>query len=216
MAEVINTIDVLGDDVVIDSIINRTIEEFRDNVITMVGPYAFNNCTNLGIVDLPNATYIGDYAFGKCPLSIINLPKVTEIRSNSFLDVGKLHPKVCFPILTRVNYEGFRGCSFTHIDLPVCTYLGSHAFYQAGPVQTLVLRSGVVCKLENGSNAFAGSSTGNTTQIARGNGYIYVPRALVDEYKAATNWSSLADQFRALEDYTVDGTTTGELDETKI
>lgn len=40
--------------------------------------------------------------------------------------------------------------------------------------------------------------------------------ALVDSYKAATNWSTYADQIRALEDYTVDGTTTGALDETKI
>ena len=40
--------------------------------------------------------------------------------------------------------------------------------------------------------------------------------ALVDSYKAATNWSTYADQIRALEDYTVDGTTTGALDETKV
>lgn len=47
-------------------------------------------------------------------------------------------------------------------------------------------------------------------------GYIYVPRSKVDTLKSATNWSSFASQIRALEDYTVDGTTTGELDETKI
>ena len=46
--------------------------------------------------------------------------------------------------------------------------------------------------------------------------YIYVPRALVNDYKAATTWAQYADKFRALEDYTVDGTTTGELDTTKI
>lgn len=45
---------------------------------------------------------------------------------------------------------------------------------------------------------------------------IYVPAALIDSYKAATNWSAYANQFRALEDYTVDGTITGELDESKI
>ena len=54
------------------------------------------------------------------------------------------------------------------------------------------------------------------TPIASGTGYIYVPAALVDSYKAATNWSNFAAQFRALEDYTVDGTTTGALDPTKI
>ena len=46
--------------------------------------------------------------------------------------------------------------------------------------------------------------------------YIYVPAALVDSYKVATNWSTYEAKFRALEDYTVDGTTTGDLDETKI
>ena len=60
------------------------------------------------------------------------------------------------------------------------------------------------------TNAFS------STPIASGTGYIYVPRALVDSYKAASKWSTYANQFRALEDYTVDGTTTGALDETKI
>ena len=32
-------------------------------------------------------------------------------------------------------------------------------------------------------------------------GYIYVPRALVNSYKAATNWSTFASQIRAIEDY---------------
>jgi hypothetical protein len=42
-------------------------------------------------------------------------------------------------------------------------------------------------------------------------GYIYVPRANVEELKSATGWSAFGDQIRALEDYTVDGTTTGAL-----
>ena len=41
MSEFINTIDVLGDDAVIDSIIDRTITEFKDNTLTTIGQYAF-------------------------------------------------------------------------------------------------------------------------------------------------------------------------------
>jgi hypothetical protein len=44
-------------------------------------------------------------------------------------------------------------------------------------------------------------------------GYIYVPRDMIETLQSATNWSVL--QFRALEDYTVDGTTTGEFDDEK-
>lgn len=40
---------------------------------------------------------------------------------------------------------------------------------------------------------------------------IYVPRALVDTYKTAANWSRLASHFVALEDFTTDGTRSGEI-----
>ena len=32
-------------------------------------------------------------------------------------------------------------------------------------------------------------------------GFIYVPKALLEDYKVATNWSVFADKFRAIEDY---------------
>lgn len=47
-------------------------------------------------------------------------------------------------------------------------------------------------------------------------GYVYVPSTMVDKLKKAINWRDIADQIRALEDYTVDGTTTGKLDENKV
>lgn len=128
MADFINTIDVLGDDAVIDSIIMRTITEFKDNVITNVGAYAFHKCTSLVEVDLPNVSTIAD--------------------------------------------NGFNNCS---------------------ALVTLIVRSTAVCALK--TNVFL------STPIANGTGYIYVPRALVDSYKAATNWSVYASQIRAIEDY---------------
>jgi hypothetical protein len=44
--------------------------------------------------------------------------------------------------------------------------------------------------------------------------YIYVPSNLVSNY--SNQWKDTGAQFRALEDYTVDGTITGELDPAKI
>jgi hypothetical protein len=38
----------------------------------------------------------------------------------------------------------------------------------------------------------------------------------MDTYKTSANWENFAAQFRALEDYTVDGTITGALDINKI
>jgi hypothetical protein len=41
----------------------------------------------------------------------------------------------------------------------------------------------------------------NNTPIGKGTGYVYVPSALIETYKTATNWSTFAAQFRAIEDY---------------
>ena len=94
-------------------------------------------------------------------------------------------------------------------DFPSATKINAYGFYSAKKMSVCILRSETMATLAN-VNAFT------STPVASGTGYIYVPRALVDTYKAATNWSTYADQFRALEDYTVDGTITGELDESKI
>lgn len=40
-----------------------------------------------------------------------------------------------------------------------------------------------------------------STPIGNGNGYIYVPKELVADYKAAENWSTYADKIRSLDDY---------------
>ena len=50
--------------------------------------------------------------------------------------------------------------------------------------------------------------------------YVYVPRSLIESYKTATNWSALyasyPNMFRAVEDYTEDGTLEGDFDAEKL
>lgn len=112
--------------------------------------------------------------------------------------------------ITTVGEYAFYGCTeLVEVDLPNMTTIKANAMNGCSVLKALILRGETVCTLAN-ANALTG------TPIASGTGYIYVPAALVDSYKAATNWSTYADQFRALEDYTVDGTVDGELDETKI
>lgn len=63
-----------------------------------------------------------------------------------------------------------------------------------------------MCTLGN-ANAFSNCyhilGTVNATYNPEGlkDGYIYVPDALVDSYKAATNWSTYASQIRPLSEY---------------
>ena len=46
--------------------------------------------------------------------------------------------------------------------------------------------------------------------------YLYFPAKDIEEMKAKTNWTVYTDQMRILEEWTVDGTTTGEMDWERI
>jgi hypothetical protein len=103
----------------------------------------------------------------------------------------------------------FRRCLatlLTYIDLGKPTGVHNTLFYGFKPNgASIIIRSEAVPQM---SGAFSGTGFTDT--------HFYVRRALVDEFKTATNWSTYADMYRALEDYTVDGTATGELDMSKI
>ena len=173
MSTFVNTVDVVGDEALTASIIDRSISEIKDGVLTKIGEYAFSGCKNLKTAVFPAVKLIEAASFNKCSaLTMVDFHVLYGFDTNNV----------------------FNGCS---------------------KLSTLIVRSTTLCALQNKNN-FSG------TPIASGTGYIYVPRALLSDedankdYRRATNWSAYAAQFRALEDFTVDGTITGELDPTKI
>jgi hypothetical protein len=111
------------------------------------------------------------------------------------------------------NSLAYHCYSLKEIDLSALTKINysSQVFNNCAALESLILRKSDAI-VELSSAGVFNSKDG----IGAGTAYIYVPAALIEEYKSATNWSTYAPQFRALEDYTVDGTITGELDETKI
>lgn len=70
----------------------------------------------------------------------------------------------------------------------------AQTFINCSALEALILRGDTV-KTLGAVSALSG------TPIAEGTGYIYVPSALLESYKAETNWATFADQFRAIEDY---------------
>lgn len=208
MSDFVNTIDLLGDNAVANSIIEGTITEFKDNIITQIINGAFyGNVGKLKILDCPNL--IGSCSmYCASGLEYLNLPLVNYVDAQ-VCDGAKNLTYANIPNVKNLGNWAFRNCkSLDEMDFNVITSIGNTTF-QSCPLTKLIIRTETMCTL-GGVNALGGSN------IANGTGYIYVPRALVDSYKAASNWSTYANQFRALEDYTVDGTTTGALDETKI
>lgn len=190
--------------------------------LTHIGEYAFSNCQALASVNFPNATNVDSYAFNSC-LSLVNanIPNVTTTGTHALANCRVLE-NANLPNITQVNNYLLYGCyKLSCVDFSKATDIGANAFRDCYSLKAVILRSGSICTL-GGTTVFQNCyhilGTRNTTYNPNGDkdGYIYVPSALVDSYKAATNWSTYASQFRALEDYTVDGTITGALDESKI
>lgn len=226
----------------LDALLEGSITELTSNATT-IKQYGAVYCPNLTKVRIPLATSIGYNAFWglsslesvyaplvqqtengtfyQCPaLKDVNLDSLTKIGGNDFADCTSL-TKVCFPSVTVTKYLAFARCtSLKIVDLPSATSLDARTFLDCKSLIAIVLRSSTKCFDE--PNALEGcchySGTVDETYNPDGlkDGYIYVPRSLIDVYPTYANWSEVASQFRALEDYTVDGTTTGELDESKV
>lgn len=140
---------------------------------------------------------VGDAALAE---SIINR-SITELQDNITTSIAAQKFRGCsalanviFPSVTSVGIGAFWQCTaLAKADFEACVFFAQNAFYGCSALAVLILRcTDAVCTL-----------TGNLsgTPIATGTGYIYVPLALVDTYKAATGWSIYAAQIRAIEDY---------------
>ncbi len=143
----------------------------------------------------PKAKSIGFGAFYKTTVSVVDFPVAERIGDLSFAENGML-TEVCFPAATTIGYRAFRLCSsLTKADFPLAESFGQQCFQSATKLATLIIRTpGKVCALYD-------TSVLDNTLIESGTGYVYVPSALVDSYKADTNWSTYAAQIRAIEDY---------------
>lgn len=206
-----------GDASVEDGIITRTLTEYRNDRITSVGKYAFNENSTIKSISLPNVTTIGTYAFCNCTaLETIAIPNLTTCSERSFQGDTNLK-SIDFPLLenvgrnlcygctklenvnlpaaTKLGYYCFTNCkALKRLDFPVLTYIENNNFQGCTALETLILRADTICKL-NGTAALS------STPIASGTGYVYVRASLAEEYRNSTNWSNYSEQIRAIEDY---------------
>ena len=210
MSDFVRTVDTIGDEALTNSIIDRSIAEIADDISTSIGDYAFLSCSKLTTASFKKVTSVGKGAFEYCfKLITADFPVATNIKPDAFSKCEEL-TTVNFPAVTSIGSNAFAYCyKLTAVDFPSVTKIATYAFTSCSALTALILRSEAITDLWD-AKAFG------STPIASGTGYIYVPSSLVDSYKADAVWSTYAAQFRALEDYTVDGTTTGALDESKV
>jgi hypothetical protein len=158
----------------IAALLDNSMEELNNDIVTTLRTRACQGATGLQKVYLPKVVSVGTYAFYGCTgLVTITLPKLTTLSSQPFYSCSKL----------------------VHADCGQVNSIPAQAFNACTALTELILRkTSSICTLANVSGV-------NNTPIGKGTGYVYVPSILIDTYKTATNWSTFADQFRAIEDY---------------
>jgi hypothetical protein len=169
--------------------------EYVDADLTTVrfGGFAGTNFTK---ISLPNCTELKESRnFAACPnLEIVELPEVTTVYGLDYtFYISTKLKSVSFPKLEYApNGTGacFQRCtSLERVEFPKLsgTTISNFTFRQCSNLKVIIIGGSTLCPLGN-TNAF------NDCPYA----IIYVPDNLVDTYKNATNWISLASRIKGL------------------
>lgn len=160
--------------------------------VTELGTNAFGYQENVTTVYLPKVATIGDSIFSNCRSLIdVKLPSLAATSSSNKCSSG------VFGTCTNIEKIDL-GNNSTSFDGTFYTSVFSSTYM----LKALILRWNAVVAC--GSN-----NTLNNSGISAGTTYIYVPKSLVTSYQSTNRWSTYANQFRAIEDYSTDGTVWG-------
>ena len=181
--------------------------------LTSIGEHAFAGNYNLSALTIPNVTTIEEGAFQNCSgLTSLVLPDtLTTIGSNCFNNCKSLTNVHLSNNLTTIGGQSFYGnTSLTSINIPnsVAT-IGIFAFAGCSAMTAVTIGSGITSIGDSAFNGCSGLTSitinatvpptiGVFTFDKTNNAPIYVPDASVSAYKAATNWSDLADRIQPI------------------
>lgn len=174
--------------------LDGTIATYSNSELTEIREKAFYHCNKLTSVDLPNVTTLGADAFHTCTwLETVNIPKLTAIPYQCFYYGYSLPDKLVFPVC-----KSLAGYVISYAETKILDILGggqieSFAFYRASYFTTLILRNTeTITTLQAAPSSVWQDYTAVT---------VYVPDALLESYKTATNWVKMAGQIKGLSEY---------------
>lgn len=181
-----------GEDDTLTKKLNNTLTSYENSDLTSIPQGGLNFMgAAFKTLSLPNVTSAGQDAFRNNYITSFNLPKLQSSGQSLFYQSFSIE-KIVLPAwvgMTANIQNVFAYCSeLLAVDLgpnQIGT-LGNFTFYNSAKFNTLILRSSSQIGLSN-INAF------NSTPFASGSagGTLYVPQALIADYQAATNWSTI-------------------------
>lgn len=159
------------------------------NTITEISQFAFRYCTGLTEVEIPASAVIKNNAFEKCS-NLVHARRpggFGNLGNRAFGDCSSLEEFEFNDTVTEVSKWCFIGCtSLKYIELPASlTNISSQAFFSCASLGYILIKATTPPTLyDNALPAELGS--------------IFVPDASVDTYKAATQWSDVAEKIRPI------------------
>ena len=130
----------------------------------------------------------------------MSFPKLSDVHGSGNL-LGENLKNLTTLELGLTNNRYFRLVSnapdLTKVILPKFNYVSDSMFRYCSNIKTIVLSNpSNVCTLSNAS--YLPTQITNTADTTS---YVYVPQALLANYKTATNWATFSSKIRAIEDY---------------
>ena len=169
-----------------------------------IGNYAFRYCYGItGDVVLPSTvTSIGQYSFASCKNieTFTAAGAITTFGTYTFagasadhkMTVREIHlPNLGTSIALNLNFgsaTAANACQYLEVcDIGKAKSIAANTFANCYKLQTLIMRRTSVTTLANVSGFLNTPLRGRNSLTAK----VYVPEALIDDYKAATNWKTI-------------------------
>ena len=190
LINIVNNLPEVSDDKDLNDFIeNDVLNKYIFDNVTKIRTNGFAYCTNLTTATFPNCINIGNEAFYDCDnLTTASFPNCTNIGVSAFYWCSKL-TTVTFPNCTNIGNKAFHNCTnLSTISFPNCTNIGASAFYACYNLSSFTLGASIVCTLAH-SNALGFTPFAGYSSYFSGTPVIYVPSALLENYKTATNWT---------------------------
>lgn len=134
---------------------------------------------------------MGNMFCGCNNLKSLNFPKATVLMFSMFKECTAL-TEVYFPNLKECRINTFYGCtSLQFADLGNINSLGlDNLFYNCSNLKTIILRKNSVVPV-NSPSYWAYAFKGTPFESGGTGGTIYVPEALIEDYKVADKWADI-------------------------
>lgn len=193
LSTLVDKVNDVKDNVELNGLLSDDLTELRSENLTKLRTYAFTKCTKLTKIDIPNCIYIHYHCFESCGIKELKMYKAGNTRGEATFYGCNYIEKIILPNFSMIEqaYQTFYNCTNLKV-IDILNIAGNQIqlFLGCFSLNTLILRR---------NTDISPLSTIQSIPFFKNDGLLYVPETLLDSYKTATNWSTIANRIIKLE-----------------